>query len=332
MRDAPRAVVFGTIETLFQFGTTGEWSDGELLDRFVARDDETRSAAFEVLVHRHGPMVLDVCRNVLRNDHEAEDAFQATFLILARQARSIHQRASVGSWLFGVATRVASRARVDSARRRAREGAFAQAVATRAPTNCDEAAKVALHEEIARLSEKYREPVVLCCLEGMSYKAAAERLGCPVGTVSVRLMRAREKLRARLVRRGEAVFSDTDVLTAAVDHQPIAPALMASLAQQVAVLMSGGLSGTGQSFTSISSLVREVSMTIFARNFAARAGGLLIIGSLLVGSGVLGYQVLGRGSPPATIFTQPPVERPEPAQANAEDPALTALHRADSMQ
>ncbi len=120
MRNAPKAVVVQTVGALFHLGATGEWSDGDLLERFVAREDKARSAAFEVLVERHGPMVLDVCRSMLRDAHDAEDAFQATFMILAKQARSIRQRGSVGSWLFGVATRVASRAKVDAARRRAR--------------------------------------------------------------------------------------------------------------------------------------------------------------------------------------------------------------------
>ena len=166
MRNTPKAVVVQTVGTLFQLGTTGEWSDGDLLDRFISREDETQSAAFEVLVDRHGPMVLDVCRNVLRDYHEAEDAFQATFLILARQARSVRRRGSVAAWLFGVATRVASRARVNAARRRARELVFAQNVAARASSSCDEVARATLHEEIERLPEKYREPVVLCYLEG----------------------------------------------------------------------------------------------------------------------------------------------------------------------
>lgn len=116
MRDPPQAVVVKTVGTLFQLGTTGDRSDSDLLDCFVSRDGETQSAAFEVLIDRHGPMVLDVCRNFLRDYHDAEDAFQATFLILARQARMIRRRGSVGSWLFGVATRVASRARVETAR------------------------------------------------------------------------------------------------------------------------------------------------------------------------------------------------------------------------
>ena len=102
-------------------GTTSNLTDSDLLDRFISSEGEFASAAFEVIVNRHGPMVFDICRNVLRDLHDAEDAFQATFLILARQARSIRKRSSVASWLFGVASRVAARARSDAARRRSLE-------------------------------------------------------------------------------------------------------------------------------------------------------------------------------------------------------------------
>ena len=148
MPNASRSVVLQTVRTLFHLGTSGEWSDGDLLDRFLSSEDEARHAAFEVLVVRHGPMVLDVCRNVLKDHHDAEDAFQATFLVLAKQARSIRRRGSVGSWLFGVATRVASRARVEAARRRAREQALAQDLAFRAASETYDDARMALHDEI----------------------------------------------------------------------------------------------------------------------------------------------------------------------------------------
>jgi RNA polymerase sigma factor (sigma-70 family) len=332
MRDAPKAVVLQNIGTLFQFGTTGEWSDGDLLNRFIARQDQDRSAAFEALVERHGPMVLDVCRNVLRNEDEAEDAFQATFLILARQARSIRKRGSVGSWLFGVATRVATRSRIDAARRRARERAFAKDVSARPPMNHDNAEKTVLHEEIARLPEKYRELVVLCYLEGMSYLAAAERLGCPVGTVSVRLMRARERLRSRLVRRGEASFSSSEVLGGAMGLQPVDPALLASVIDKVAVRIPGGMLGTGQRISAINSLVQGVTTTMVARQLTSNAVGAAIVGTLLVGTAVLAYQPLGRGTSPTTIVTQSSSAGPEPTKALAEDAGLTALHWVDSMQ
>ncbi len=158
------------LQTLFTAGTVGALSDGELLARYVSRRDEL---AFEALVERHGPMVFQVCRSALSDSHDAQDAFQATFLVLARRAASIRQGGSVASWLFGVAGRVAARARVSAARRRKHESSAA-ALAARLDDGLnppwrdseqerhelDRAA--ALHEELARLPQKYREPVVLC--------------------------------------------------------------------------------------------------------------------------------------------------------------------------
>ena len=109
----------GDLQTLFDVGTFGGFSDGQLLDRFVARREE---AAFEAIVHRHGPMVWGVCRRVLRDHHDAEDAFQATFLVLARRAASVVPREKVGNWLYGVAYQTAMKARATRAKRRVREG------------------------------------------------------------------------------------------------------------------------------------------------------------------------------------------------------------------
>src|SRR5215831_557863 len=144
----------------------GHLTDGELLARFVAARDE---AAFEALVYRHGPMVLGLCRRVLSNPHDAEDAFQATFLILARKANSVVKRDSVGSWLFAVAQRTAREARAVLARRRARERQVDQmphpVVAPAEPQDWH----LILEREVARLPAKYREPVVLFLLEGWSH-------------------------------------------------------------------------------------------------------------------------------------------------------------------
>ena len=241
----------------------------------------------------------------------------------------------MASWLFGVATRVASRARADAARRRAREHIFARdAAAEHTQAACDEAAQAALHEEIALLPEKYRAPVVLCYLEGLSYQTAAERLGCPIGTVSVRLMRAREKLRSRLLRRAEFASSDTGPDLAATDRhrQPVAPALVASVAHRATALIAGRLAGADLVPSTISNLIREVTMSMFARQFAARAAGALIVGSLLVGSGVRGFQAIVQDSHQAPVVAQPPREDIEPAQVAAEDPARTNLRWVDSMQ
>jgi RNA polymerase sigma factor (sigma-70 family) len=186
-------------------GATGaaEASDAQLLERFAARRDE---AAFTALVHRHGPMVLGVCQRVLGNVHDAEDAFQATFLILVRKAGTIGKGASVGAWLHGVAHRAALRVRSSLAARRAHE--------RRTPTmpDADFLAAVAwrdlapvLDEEVRRLPERCRDPFVLCYLEGHTYEAAGRRLACATGTVSRRLAQARDLLRRRLARRGLAL-------------------------------------------------------------------------------------------------------------------------------
>jgi RNA polymerase sigma factor (sigma-70 family) len=174
--------------------------DRELIQRFVIAGDQ---AAFEALVSRHGPMVLGVCRRILRDDHDADDAFQATFLVLARKAATLRDRDSVGNWLYGVATRLALRARTDAARRLDRESRapLKAPVGPLADLTIHEAQQI-LDEELTRLPAKYRAPLVLCCLEGLARDEAAEQLGCGAATVKSRLERAREILRQRLSRRG----------------------------------------------------------------------------------------------------------------------------------
>jgi RNA polymerase sigma factor (sigma-70 family) len=180
----------------------GEVPDALLLERFV---DQWDQAAFRDLVTRHGPMVLGVCRRILGDPHAAEDAFQATFLLLARKAGSVRKRESVGPWLYGVARRVALEARGDAARRRppARPDAEEPGVEDRDGLERDEL-HAALHEELGRLPEEYRAPLVLCYLEGLTHEAAARRLGWPLGTVRTRIARGRDRLGGRLVRRGLA--------------------------------------------------------------------------------------------------------------------------------
>jgi RNA polymerase sigma factor (sigma-70 family) len=175
-------------------------ADADLVARFALAGDE---AAFGELVRRHGPMVLGVCRRLLPNRHDAEDAFQATFLLLARNAAAIRKRDAVGSWLYGTAYRVASRARGDAARRRAREGKAAAAPVydPRVEAAWRELRPI-LDDELNRLPEKYRRPLVLCYLQGLTNAEAARLLGWTKGTVSGRLARARDLLRARLKRRG----------------------------------------------------------------------------------------------------------------------------------
>jgi RNA polymerase sigma factor (sigma-70 family) len=175
-------------------------TDAQLLEQFLRHRDH---AAFEMLVHRHGPMVLGVCKRVLRREHDAEDAFQATFLALVRKAGSIGNRASVASWLYKVGYRIALGASTRRATRAAREQSCPDLAAAEArPQARDPDLRRVLDEEVNRLPEKYRAVFVLCQVEGRTIAEAARALECPCGTVGTRLARARQRLRSRLSRRG----------------------------------------------------------------------------------------------------------------------------------
>jgi RNA polymerase sigma factor (sigma-70 family) len=184
--------------------------DEELVAQFLDGDDQSSEEAFRKMVVRHGPMVMSVCRHALHNEHDAEDAFQATFLTLSRKAATIRDHRLLSSWLYEVAYRIAIRARASAARRRAQEG---QAVVAGAEATMPVQEKTVvlndlqpvLHDEVNRLPEKYRLPIVLAYLEGKSNEEVAELLEWPVGTVKGRLFRARNLLRSRLTRRGVAL-------------------------------------------------------------------------------------------------------------------------------
>src|SRR5262245_50950313 len=174
--------------------------DGQLLEQFTARRDET---AFATLVRRHGPLVYGVCRRVLHNEHDAEDAFQATFLVLARKAGSISQRESIGSWLYQVAHHVAMKARGRSENRKQREGhAAARQPADPLQEITGRELLAAFDAELQSLPERDRAPLVLCYLQGLTRDEAARQLGCSESTLHRRLNGARKLLRQRLERRG----------------------------------------------------------------------------------------------------------------------------------
>jgi RNA polymerase sigma factor (sigma-70 family) len=178
-------------------------SEGQLLGRFIERGDE---AAFAALVRRHGPQVWGVCRRHL-NQHDAEDAFQATFLVLFRKAASIRQREMLASWLYGVAQRTARRVTRTAARRKAREKQFAgmpePAMVEQGPWND---LQPALVQELSRLPEKQRVVVSLCGMQGISRKEAARQLGLTEGTVASRLARGRAMLAKQLARQGLVMY------------------------------------------------------------------------------------------------------------------------------
>ena len=210
MGNGHAAGVARAIRTLWGSGAVGGLTDAQLIARFVERRDEAGEIAFEALVGRHGPMVLRVVRDVLRDPHSAQDAFQATFLVLARKAGSIARPETLGPWLYGVANRVARKARVEADRRRRHE----RQAAERAPTTVepdvdrhDPCLGPTLHEEVARLPDPCRVAVVLCYFEGLTYDQAARRLGVTEATVRGRLARARRTLRGRLDARGAAAWA-----------------------------------------------------------------------------------------------------------------------------
>lgn len=192
------------LRTLFDAGAIGGLTDGQLLQRFLTRGGETAELAFSALVERHGAMVQRVCRGVLRDANAADDAFQATFLVLVRKAAQIQDRARLGNWLHGVALRVSANALTARLRRRLHEQRAAEPEGTTdRDTAADELVR-AIHEEVGRLPDRYRGPLVLCCLQGESYIEAARQLDLPVGTLKSRLARGRDRLKDRLTRRGLA--------------------------------------------------------------------------------------------------------------------------------
>ena len=188
-------------------------ADQELLHRYVQSHDET---AFAALVDRYGPMVLAACRRILKDSQEAEDVLQATFLVLVRKAESIRQGASVGSWLYGVARRIALRSRAKNAQERAYRNQLIETnrgAPASEPTSAE--LQLLLDEEVNRLPEKYRVPILLCCFQGKSRDEAAKQLGWAEGAVKIRLERGRRLLRQRLTRRGVtlSVTLSTTLLT-----------------------------------------------------------------------------------------------------------------------
>jgi RNA polymerase sigma factor (sigma-70 family) len=174
-------------------------TERQLLERFVAANDPD---AFKVLIERHGPMVLGACRSILRQPHDVEDAFQITFLTLARRASTIKHSATIGPWLHRVAVRVAYRARYRAHQQRALERMRLDPGPEPTPAPADLSFVPLLREEVSRLPDRYRLPLELCYLQGKTNQEAAAHLNCPVGTIKGRLSRARQTLRDRLSRRG----------------------------------------------------------------------------------------------------------------------------------
>ena len=193
------------LRTLYNIGTISDLTDGQLLERFATDAGEVAELALAALIERHEVMVWRVCLSILRDEHDAEDAFQATFFVLIRKARSLWVRGSLGPWLHQVACRTASCLRRTIDRRRVHERCCAKNNAASSVdfgTSRDAEVDATIHDEVNRLPEKYRTPIVLCDLEGRTHQEAARFLGWPIGTVKSRQSHGRGLLRDRLVRRG----------------------------------------------------------------------------------------------------------------------------------
>lgn len=295
MKGAASPGVRSHLETLFRAGALAGLSDGQLLDRFVGGRD---ADAFAALVDRHGPMVRRACRHALGDPHDAEDAAQATFLVLASRARSIRRPESLAAWLHGVACRVAARARLDLARRRAveRRGAERAAGAFEGADRLEGWPE--LHEELRRLPERFRLPIVLCHLEGLSYAQAARQIGCPVRTVQSRLDRGRARLRDRLVRRGLGPASA--LLLAALARESAAVAAPVAWTQATVEAALRGVEGPTSGGSAASArLAREVLATL-ARDDLSRRAAILLLGASACGLAALARRTLPEDVPPGS--------------------------------
>jgi RNA polymerase sigma factor (sigma-70 family) len=275
-------VVLREFQRLFGRGTAAGMAEGQLLDRFVAERD---GVAFEALLARHGPMVWGVCRRMLRDPREVEDAFQATFLVLVRKAGSIRDRELLGNWLYGVAYRVALRARANLARRRTEPADALDNVAEEVAGADDAELRSVLDDELGRLPEKYRAPIVLCYLEGQTHEEAALRLRWPVGTVRGRMARARELLRSRLARRG--FVPGTAALIAALERDAqakVPEALIASTVRTVLETAAGRAFAAGLVSASATALADGVLRTMGMMKLKIAAVGLLAAGVVAAGA------------------------------------------------
>ncbi|MCI0461711.1 MAG: RNA polymerase sigma factor [Gemmataceae bacterium] len=309
-----------------------EPTDRALLERFVQRHDES---AFGLLVQRHGPMVLGVCRRLLRHEQDAEDAFQATFLTLARKAASVRWHDSIANWLHGVARRLALKQRGRAARRRALEQQLTHARPTSSASalTWDELQPL-LDEELERLPARYREPLVLCYLEGLTRDEAAGRLGWTTGAVKGALERGRELLRQRLGRRGVALSAALGAcsLGGGATVAAVAPALAGIVTTAAGRLLAG---------QAVAGLVRVNVLTL-------REGGLpamfltklktltvlfLALGVLGVGGAALTHQALADRPALAQADPAPAGQRrddkPVPKEKQAEKPAPREKEKGD---
>jgi RNA polymerase sigma factor (sigma-70 family) len=300
-------------------GGEGNVPDAVLLERFVKARDE---AAFEVLVWRHGPMVLALCQRLLRDRHAAEDAFQATFLVLACRATSIGKRASVGSWLHKVAYRIALRARAYAVRQPFSAGEAIEGTLAPAPSiaSVEPEFQWVLDEALARLPEKYRTVVVRFYLQGQDSGFIARELGCPIGTVTSRLARARQLLRLAAVRHG--LVLTVPLLVSALAPITVPAMLVADTLRSAALFAAGRAAGVKPG---VALLAQGVIRTMFLAKL--KITGVLVAVLFVLGLSTAGLyrQALAQpqgSAPPATLAALTPLLRPDEGEGRPGDRLL----------
>jgi RNA polymerase sigma factor (sigma-70 family) len=317
-----QAIALRQVQVLFDLGTMGGLSDRQLLDRFASRADDAAEPAFAALIERHGPMVLRTCRSILRDEHAVEDAFQATFLVLVRRAGSLWVRDSLGPWLLQVAVRVASSARSAEARRHRHENRKAEQTDTLVHDRVGDDVRPVIHEELSRLPERFRAPLVLCCMEGLTQQQAAGHLGWPLGTLQSRLARGRERLRGRLLRRGltpSAALVAT-LLSAEGLEAAISPILLASTIRAAMQFAAGKAAVTGVLTARVATLTQGVLRTMLMQKLRVVLAAIVAAAMTAAGAGVWAQQSLRADSEapiesPAPLFAEPegsPSEEVEP--------------------
>jgi RNA polymerase sigma factor (sigma-70 family) len=294
-------------------------ADGELLESFVTRRDD---AAFAALVRRHGPMVWGVCRRVLPTHHDAEDAFQATFLVLVRKAASVTPRHMVANWLYGVAHQTALNARASAARRRTRERQVTEMSEPASPEqDLWRDLQPILDQELSRLPAKYRSAIVLCDLEGKTRKDAAGQFGVPEGTLSGWLTRGRAMLAKRLARHGLAVTGGA--LAAVLSPSALAagvPASAVSATIRAASLWTAGQAAPGVISAEVAALTEGVIKTMLLKQLKMATVVLLMVSAAGMGAGGMIYRAhaanpTAQAVPPAAGRADDKPQAPQPAPA-----------------
>ncbi len=304
-------------------------TDRELLDRFVATQDEE---AFAALVTRHGPMVFRVCRRVLEHEQDAEDAFQAVFLVLARNASSIRKREALAEWLHGVAYRTSMKAKRTAARRRNHEATLQSQARAQGAVPSWSDVQIVLDEEIQRLPKSFRAAFVVCVLEGKTGRQAASELGIPAGTVSSRLTWARKRLQLRLSSRGIELSALLVALSVAESAGKAMPARLVSAKLLTGLIASATGPIAGSISSHVAALAREVSRAMFLSK-AKIVTGMVIAACLAT---VTAHQVLSasrteRPSQESSVLPKvsqiKPKEKPEADKVNAAQDSITCNGR-----